>query len=248
MSLPSAFSFVLLIAPVAQLSERDASNVGGAGGSPAGSAILLVTGCKLKVEGCEARVTNFKPLIYQFRLIFAALAQCRGVPLRTGRLRVHCIREANSSCLGNQLARLGKPTPSRGTNFAHVVQGRDGALKTRTVPVQIRPWALIAVRKHPRVAQRRGVPLKPERLQVRVLPRGPVSRSCRFQVEGCRLGARVSVTCNLQLVPATQRSFWNVHRTSGPGLGANECVLHQREVVQVHGIPPFIKSTTSNFI
>ena len=26
-------------------------------------------------------------------------------------------------------------------HFAHVVQCRDGALKTRTVPVQIRPWA-----------------------------------------------------------------------------------------------------------
>ena len=38
-------------------------------------------------------------------------------------------------------------------HFAHVVQCRDGALKTRTVPVQIRPWALVAVRKYPRVAQ-----------------------------------------------------------------------------------------------
>ena len=52
-------------------------------------------------------------------------------------------------------------------HFAHVVQRRDGALKTRTVSVQIRPWA------PPRVAQCRGVPLKPERLQVQVLPRGP---------------------------------------------------------------------------
>ena len=32
-------------------------------------------------------------------------------------------------------------------HFAHVVQRRDGALKTRTVPVRIRPWA------PPRVAQ-----------------------------------------------------------------------------------------------
>src|SRR6185295_6513397 len=70
-------------------------------------------------------------------------------------------------------------------HFAHVVQCRDGALKTRTVSVQIRPWA------PPRVAQCRGVPLKPERLQVQVLPRGPI---------------------------------WNVHRSSAPGLGANECV------------------------
>jgi hypothetical protein len=31
--------------------------------------------------------------------------------------------------------------PSRATSFAHVVQRRDGALKTRTVSVQIRSWA-----------------------------------------------------------------------------------------------------------
>ena len=31
---------------------------------------------------------------------------------------------------------------------AQVVQRRDGALKTREVSVQIRPWALVAVRKH----------------------------------------------------------------------------------------------------
>jgi hypothetical protein len=38
-------------------------------------------------------------------------------------------------------------------HFAHEVQRRDGALKTRKVPLQIRPWALVAVRKYPRVAQ-----------------------------------------------------------------------------------------------
>ena len=58
-------------------------------------------------------------------------------------------------------------------HFAHVVQRRDGALKTREVSVQIRPWALVAVHKPPRVAQRRGVPLKKEKLQVQILPRGP---------------------------------------------------------------------------
>ena len=42
-----------------------------------------------------------------------------------------------------------------------------------------------------RVAQCRGTKLKPSRVQVQVLPRGPI---------------------------------WNVHRTSVPGLGANECV------------------------
>jgi hypothetical protein len=33
-------------------------------------------------------------------------------------------------------------------HFAPVVQCRDGALKTRTVLVQIRPWAILAVRKN----------------------------------------------------------------------------------------------------
>ena len=54
-----------LNASVAQLPERDASNVGDAGESPAGSAI------------------------------FAALAQpARGIPLRTGRLRVQILHAA----------------------------------------------------------------------------------------------------------------------------------------------------------
>ena len=54
-------------------------------------------------------------------------------------------------------------------HFAHVVQRRDSALKTRTVPVQIRPWAPTACSPISR-----GVPLKTGRLQVRVLPRGPI--------------------------------------------------------------------------
>ena len=77
--------------------------------------------------------------------------------------------------------------PSRATNFAHVVQSRDGALKTRTVPVQVRPWAPAACSPI-----RRDVPLKTERLQVQVLPRGP---------------------------------FWNVNRTSEPGLLLNSACL-----------------------
>ena len=60
-------------------------------------------------------------------------------------------------------------------HFAHVVQRRDAALKTRTVPVQIRPWVLLAVRKDPRVAQCRGTKLKPSTVQVQILPRGPIS-------------------------------------------------------------------------
>jgi hypothetical protein len=54
-------------------------------------------------------------------------------------------------------------------HFAHVVQCRDGAPKTRTVSVQIRPWAPTACSPI-----RRDVPLKTERLQVRGLPRGPI--------------------------------------------------------------------------
>ena len=53
-------------------------------------------------------------------------------------------------------------------HFAHVVQRRDGALKTRTVSVQIRPWAPTACSPISR-----GVPLKTGRLQVQLLPRGP---------------------------------------------------------------------------
>jgi hypothetical protein len=102
-------------------------------------------------------------------------------------------------------------------HFAHVVQCRDGALKTRTVSVRVRPWAPGGRAQAPRVAQCRGVPLKTERLQVQVLPRGP---------------------------------FWNVNRTSELGLGANECVLHMEDVVQVHGIPPSACSSkrTGGFI
>ena len=85
-----------------------------------------------------------------------------------------------------QTGKVEGANPSRATNFAHVVQCRDGALKTRTVSVQVRPWAPTACSPI-----RRDVPLKTERLQVQVLPRGPI---------------------------------WNVHRTSEPGLGANECV------------------------
>ncbi len=51
---------------------------------------------------------------------------------------------------GDPIASLDAPNAS--TNFAHVVQGRDGALKTRSVPVQARPWA-------PRVAIGKSRPL-----------------------------------------------------------------------------------------
>ena len=115
-------------------------------------------------------------------------------PLRTESLQVGILPDAPRfiGALAQQKrrpAQNGKvegANPSRATNFAHVVQCRDGALKTRTVSVQIRPWAPTACSPI-----RRDVPLKTERLQVLVLPRGPI---------------------------------WNVHRTSEPGLGANECM------------------------
>ena len=88
--LPSG-SALDLFAPVAQSPERDASNVGDAGGSPAGSAIC------------------------------AALAQ----PAEASRSEREGWRCESSTR----------------HHSAHVVQRRDGALKTRPVPVQVRPWA-----------------------------------------------------------------------------------------------------------
>ena len=67
-------------------------------------------------------------------------------------------------------------------HFAHVVQRRDGALKTRTVSVQIRPWAPTACSPISR-----GVPLKTGRLQVQVLPRGPFLE--------CQPGKRTGPRC-----------------------------------------------------
>src|SRR5207249_10635434 len=60
--------------------------------------------------------------IYDFRLtIFAALVQ-----------RQETLRSDRRGWGWKSLTRH---------HFAHVVQRRDGALKTRTVPVQTRPWA-----------------------------------------------------------------------------------------------------------
>lgn len=77
----------------------------------------------------------------------------RGAPLRTERSGVEIPHAAPN---------VG-PAPA-----AHVVQRRDSALKTRTVPVQLRPWAPAA-----RVAQCRGTKLKPSRVRVQVPPRAP---------------------------------------------------------------------------
>ena len=70
-------------------------------------------------------------------------------------------------------------------DFAHVFQRRDAPLKR----AQCRRKS---GRGHqPRVAQCRGVPLKPERLQVRVLPRGPIWNVTRTSEPG--LGANECV-------------------------------------------------------
>jgi hypothetical protein len=92
---------------------------------------------------------------------------------------------------------VGGGNPSRGTNLAHVVQCRDGALKTRTVSVQIRPWAPSFAPSFCSVSQPRVAQL------------AEASRSNR---EDCRCNS-----CHAD-------HFWNANRTSEPGLGANECV------------------------
>ena len=67
----------------------------------------------------------------------AALAQQQRRPAQNG--KVEGANPSRGTSLRFEL-RLGEP-------FAHVVQCRDGALKTRKVPVQTRSWALVAVRK-----------------------------------------------------------------------------------------------------
>ena len=122
----------------------------------------------------------------------------RGASLSTERSGVDHNSRQRTSFLGHPTCGgLGKPNPSRGTNLAHVVQCRDGALKTRTVSVQIRPWApgfapSFCSVSQPRVAQ--------------------LAEASRSNREGCRCNS-----CHAD-------HFWNANRTSEPGLGANECV------------------------
>jgi hypothetical protein len=70
----------------------------------------------------------------------------------------------------------------------------------------------VAVRKHPRVAQCRGVPLKTERLQVH----------CGSRQQTIPLGASISQGLGSPLLPRGR--IWNVHRSSAPGLFAKQCL------------------------
>ncbi len=82
-------------------------------------------------------------------------------------------------------------------HFAHVVQCRDGALKTRTVSVRIRSWAPTACS-----------PMKRHEAQT-------------FESAGASPATRTNL-CFVEF--RLGRPIWNVNRTSEPGLGANECV------------------------
>src|SRR5437660_9408655 len=80
---------------------------------------------------------------------------------------------------------------------AHVVQCRDGALKTRTVSVRIRSWAPTACS-----------PMKRHEAQT-------------FESAGASPATRTNL-CFVEL--RLGRPIWNVNRTSGPGLFAKQCV------------------------
>ena len=119
----------------------------------------------------------------------------RGAPLRTERLGLELPHaapfglsqdRARRSRPGDQLAggltadscALGASTIRK----APVAQRRGGGLKPRSVSVQIRPGAPSACSPISR-----GVPLKTGRLQVQVLPRGPILE--------CQPGKRTGPVC-----------------------------------------------------
>ena len=81
--------------------------------------------------------------------------------------------------------------------LAHVVQCRDGALKTGTVSVRIRSWAPTACS-----------PMKRHEAQT-------------FESAGASPATRTNL-CSVEL--RLGRPIWNVNRTSGPGLFAKQCV------------------------
>jgi hypothetical protein len=100
----------------------------------------------------ERRVCRWESCrMHQF---YAALVQLqRDAPLRTERLGVEIPHAAPIGLSRDRTLRVSArrsagwrfdrrlSRPERQHHFAHVVQRRDGALKTRTVSVQIRPWA-----------------------------------------------------------------------------------------------------------
>ena len=102
--------------------------------------------------------------------------------------------------------------------FAHVVQRRDGALKTRTVSVRVRPWAPTACRPMKRRSAQDG----------KVAGASPAARTNWPELESgarwFRSGDKLAGGLTTSSTPRTPAPFWNVNRTSEPGLGANECV------------------------
>jgi len=96
--LPSTLS-----APVAQSPERDASNVGAAGQSPAGSAAFR----------CAERSSEFAPRIPRACLLSSALLGIRGVRCKSTVFR-HCSRSPTSHRPSRcSRLRLGRPGRSR---------------------------------------------------------------------------------------------------------------------------------------
>src|SRR5690606_10830474 len=72
------------------------------------------------------------------------------------------------------------------------------------------------------------------RLQVPVANRRVVNREQQTGSTQDRTAPGVQVS--------PRRAIWNVNRTSEPGLGASECVLLLKDVVRIHGIPPFTRA------
>ena len=120
-------------------------------------------------------------------------------------------------------------------HFAHVVQCRDGALKTRTVSVQLRPWAPTACSPMQRRSAQDG----------KVAGASPATRT-NFEwvggvVEYWSAEPSPERVSSHSITPFLHHSMFlrNVNRTSEPGLFAKQCAPGNGSVVQVHGIPPF---------
>ena len=96
-----------------------------------------------------------------------------------------------------------------------------------------RGWGWKSLTRHhfAHVAQGRGSALKTRPVSVQIRPWAPAARVAQ------RRGTKLKPSkVRVQIPP--RAPFWNVNRSSEPGLGANECVPLLRDVVRVHGIPP----------